>query len=362
MKKIKICVYAIAKNEEKFVDRFMDSIKEVKDVYILDTGSTDNTIELFKKRGAIVKQKKYRKFKFDKARNDSLALVPKDVDVCICLDIDDCIEPGFTKEIRKIWQKDTGEINYEYIYSLDEYDKPLISFYNNHIHSRKGYKWIYPIHEVLEHKGKKKILYNHNIRIIHRPDKNKSRQFYLELLKERVDNYPDDNRNIYLLAREYLSKHNYEESIKVCKQYLNNIKFTKIPERSKIMYYLAKNYRLLKDNDKAIVWSKLSMQELPNNKDPYIELLINYYEKEEYDKAIDIGLKALNITDKNPGIINDISCEDGTLYDYLSLCYYKIKDYENALKYIDIDIKEHPKNERLIKNREIMLKEKDKIK
>ncbi len=301
-KDLKICVYAIAKNESAFVDRFMDTLKEVKDIYILDTGSTDNTVELFKKRGAIVHQKKYRKFSFDKARNDSLKYVPEYFDVCICLDIDDCIKEGFIKEIKKVWQDDTTQIKYEYLYTVDEFDNPIISFYNDHIHKRKGFKWIYPIHEVLKCRSKDNIIYNNNIKIIHRPDYKKERLFYLDLLEEQVKKYPDDNRNTYLLAREYLAKKRYEDSINICKQYLNNLKFTNIPERSKIMYYLAKNYRVLKEYNKSIVWAKLSIQELPNYKDSYIELLMNYYILERYNEGIEIGLKALDITIKNPGV------------------------------------------------------------
>ena len=54
MKKYKICVYAISKNEEKFVDRWMDSVSEADEVFVLDTGSTDETVEKLKKRGASV--------------------------------------------------------------------------------------------------------------------------------------------------------------------------------------------------------------------------------------------------------------------------------------------------------------------
>ena len=42
---MKICVYAIAKNEEQFVDRWMDSMREADWVCVLDTGSTDRTVE-----------------------------------------------------------------------------------------------------------------------------------------------------------------------------------------------------------------------------------------------------------------------------------------------------------------------------
>ena len=34
MKKYKICVYAISKNEEKFVDRWMDSVSEADEVFV----------------------------------------------------------------------------------------------------------------------------------------------------------------------------------------------------------------------------------------------------------------------------------------------------------------------------------------
>ena len=37
---MKIIVYAISKNESKFVNRWYNSMKEADEVYVLDTGST----------------------------------------------------------------------------------------------------------------------------------------------------------------------------------------------------------------------------------------------------------------------------------------------------------------------------------
>ena len=42
---MRICVYAIAKNEEKFVERWMKSMSEADYICVLDTGSTDKTVE-----------------------------------------------------------------------------------------------------------------------------------------------------------------------------------------------------------------------------------------------------------------------------------------------------------------------------
>ena len=54
MKKYKVCVYAICKNEAQFVDRWMDSMGEADEIIVLDTGSADRTVEKLKARGAKV--------------------------------------------------------------------------------------------------------------------------------------------------------------------------------------------------------------------------------------------------------------------------------------------------------------------
>ena len=48
MKDYKVCVYAITKNEEKFVSRWVNSMKEADEIYVLDTGSTDDTVKKLK--------------------------------------------------------------------------------------------------------------------------------------------------------------------------------------------------------------------------------------------------------------------------------------------------------------------------
>ena len=71
----KICVYAISKNEEKFVDRWYESMKEADEIYVLDTGSTDNTFNKLKNLGVKVKQQIINPWRFDVARNESLKMV-----------------------------------------------------------------------------------------------------------------------------------------------------------------------------------------------------------------------------------------------------------------------------------------------
>ena len=149
MNKYKICVYAISKNEEKFVNRWVDSIKDADEIYVLDTGSTDNTVELLKKKGVNVISKKITPWRFDVARNESLSLVPSDTDICICLDLDEVISEGWRKALEENWDENTDRIFYNYNWLLDENNIPKVSFYIEKIHKRHGYKWTHPVHEIL---------------------------------------------------------------------------------------------------------------------------------------------------------------------------------------------------------------------
>ena len=69
MNKYKVCVYAICKNEEKFVKRWYESMKEADAIYVLDTGSTDNTVKLLRGLGVNVEINKiaYKKYKKQKS-------------------------------------------------------------------------------------------------------------------------------------------------------------------------------------------------------------------------------------------------------------------------------------------------------
>ena len=85
----KICVYAIAKDEALQVQSWYESMKFADHIIVLDTGSTDNTVELLQQLGVEVHQKQYEHFRFDVARNDSLDLIPDEYNIRVCTDLDE---------------------------------------------------------------------------------------------------------------------------------------------------------------------------------------------------------------------------------------------------------------------------------
>ena len=99
---MKICAYSICKNEKNQLEGWLDSIKKADYIVLLDTGSTDGTWETIQSHPEIISsQKIYENFDFGVARTDAFKLCPKDVDLCINLDLDERISENWRDEIEK---------------------------------------------------------------------------------------------------------------------------------------------------------------------------------------------------------------------------------------------------------------------
>lgn len=355
MNKYKICVYAISKNEEKFVNRWVDSIKDADEIYVLDTGSTDNTVELLKKKGVNVISKKITPWRFDVARNESLSLVPSDTNICICLDLDEVISEGWRKALEENWDENTDRIFYNYNWLLDENNVPKVSFYIEKIHKRHGYKWTHPVHEILsltENKEENKKVVE-QITVNHYPDNTKSRSSYLPLLEFSVKEDPDDDRNMHYLGREYMYYGKYQEAITTLKKHLNMEKAVWKDERCASMRFIARSYRYLEKYKEAIYWYEKAIIEAPYLRDPYVELALLYYELKDWEKVIFYSDKALEIKESAKSYINEQFSWDHTIYDLKSISYYYLNNKEKALENINIALTYASEDERLLNNKKV---------
>lgn len=352
---MKVCVYAISKNEEKFAQRWYDSMKEADEIYVLDTGSTDKTIDILKSLGVNVKSEDINPWRFDVARNKSLDMLPKDADICICTDLDEVFEPGWRKKLEIICNG-YNRVRYDYIWSFDKYGKPGVNFYQEKIHSRYGYKWVNPVHEVLKCElENEKVVTTDEIILKHYPDDKKSRSSYLSLLELAVEEAPNNDRNMHYLGREHMYYGNFEEAIKILKTHLNMKSATWKDERCASLRFISRCYRYLKDYNNSIKYGILAIAEAPYLREPYYELACSYYELNDYEHCKNYLELALLIKENKKVYINEPNCYNGVLEDILSICYYYLNDYDNALKYILKALKIDPDNQRLANNKELIL-------
>ncbi len=354
MKKYKISVYAISKNEEKFVDRWVDSVSEADEIIVLDTGSTDNTVEKLRERGVKVVEKEINPWRFDVARNESLDLVSEDTDICVCIDLDEVIEKGWREKLENLWDDNVNRLRYNYNWSFDEYGNPAVNFYIEKIHSRNGYRWTHPVHEILKYDGENEVsITTDEITVNHYPDNNKSRGSYLPLLELSVKENPEDDRNMHYLGREYMFYGKWNESIDTLIKHLNLKSAVWKDERCASMRFIARCYSNLKRYDEARMWLDKAINEAPYLRDPFVERAILEYKLENWEEVEKYLLDALKISSHAKTYINEVFSWDHTIYDLLSLSYYFRGNNTLALENVNKALEISPDDERLNKNKKI---------
>ena len=359
MGKYKVCVYAICKNEQKFINRWVDSMNEADEIYVLDTGSNDKSVKMLKKRGVHVKVKKIKPWRFDVARNLSLDMVPKDTDICVCTDLDEVFEKGWRDNLEKIWINGLTRLHYNYIWSFNENNEPAVNFYTDKIHIRNGYKWKHPVHEILVYDLDEVIFTTDEITLKHYPDKSKSRSQYLELLELSVKESPLDDRGMHYLGREYMYYHRWNDCIDTLIKHLSLKSATWKDERAASMRFIARSYQALNRYDEAIMWLDKAILEAPYLRDGYIEKALLEYNYEKWDSVIECCLKALEIKNHKKSYINEPFSFDYTVYDLLSLAYYYTGYIDKSLECVKKALSMDPKNVHLLNNKKIIEEQKN---
>lgn len=345
---IKIAVYTIALNEEQFVERWYKSAKDADYLLIADTGSTDSTVEAAKNLGINVITISIKPWRFDDARNASLAALPSDIDMCVQLDMDEILLPGWRQEIENAITEGATRVRYNYTWNWKDEEEtvPNITFGGDKIHARHGYRWKHPVHEVVVPYGNtaEKQVWT-KLELHHHADKNKSRSQYLPLLKLSVDESPNDDRNAYYYARELYFHNKYQEAIDEFKRHLALPTASWAPERAASMRYLAKL-----EPHKKEEWLIKAHMEAPWRREPLVELAQHLYEQESWASCNYFAKKALAIEEKPL----DYLCEDfawgATPWDLAAISSYYLGNKKMAFYYGKKALDLSPNNSRLFEN------------
>ena len=330
-------------------------MKEADEIFVLDTGSTDNTVEKLKELGAKVTVKEIIPWRFDVARNESLNLIPDNYDICVCTDLDEILSKNWRNTLENLWDNEVNHLRYNYNWSHDEYDNPIVNFYIEKIHSRHGFKWVHPVHEVLKFIGEKEVFKTtDDITVDHYPDNTKSRSSYLPLLELSVKEDPLNDRNMHYLGREYMYYSRWNESIDTLIKHLSLKSATWKDERCASMRFIARCYSNLNRPEEARMWLNKAIKEAPYLRDPYMEKAMLEYKYNNYKEVKNMCLKALKIKTNQKSYINETFSLDYTIFDLLSISNYYLENYNQAYKYVNKALKILPKDERLLKNKKII--------
>ena len=299
-----------------------------------------STKEILEANGVKVVSKLIKPWRFDKARNESLKLVPKNTDICVCTDLDELFEPGWRKIIDEKWTPDTNLGYYHIQHNANRSDEVANISSCAKIHDRKNFYWKWIVHEYIVQKDPKQNIKTVDLTgllLRHFPDLTKTRN-YKKLLETAVKQSKHDVRYLGLLAEEYINSKEFKKADKYASQVLKEKKSTTydicFAYKTLIKSALAKNKY---EDARQLCYEALS-------KCDYCKIfygeLGSLYISHLNDNELGIAFMKKCLSINNDIVVarevewnNKAYC-----YNFISIGYYNLHDYENALKYVDIAI------------------------
>lgn len=353
----KVCVYAICKNESKFVSRWMASMGEADEIVVLDTGSTDDTVKQLRELGARVHEEVISPWRFDAARNRALELVPEDADICVCTDLDEVFHPGWRQALERVWDEETVQARYRYTWNFNPDGSEGYVFWIEKIHARRGFFWKHPVHEVLvKTVSAGRSVWAEGVQLDHHADESKSRGQYLPLLEQSVEEDPTDDRNMHYLGREYMYRGRWDDCIAVLKRHLALPTATWKDERSASMRYIAKSYAMKGEYRQARDWYLQAIAQAPHLREGYLDLAKLLYEGQEWDGVLYFTACALAITHRPRSYICEADSWGALPHDLRSIAFYHTGRVKQALEEAKLALEKSPQDERLRGNVELLEK------
>lgn len=349
---MKIAVYTIALNEAQFVERWAEAAAAADYRLVADTGSTDDTVARLQAAGVEVRSISIKPWRFDHARNAALALLPADIDICISIDMDEVLQPGWREALLDAWVPGTTRLRNPLEIDIGEDGVAKRYFHTSRIHQRFGYIWKYAIHELLcaAPGTTEKVVRSDQVRVRHLPDDQKSRGQYLPMLAEAAAEDPNDDRLAHYYGRELMFRGEYEAAIKELRRHLSLPRATWKAERSASMRFIGRCQKSLGRKTEARSAYLQACAETPEAREPWHDLAKFCMDEKDWAGGIWAATRALAIDVAPSDHTRDVKAWGIGPYDIGSICAYYAGQHELAREWLNKALALEPDNPRLIKN------------
>jgi len=296
-----ICYCMIVKDAGPDFEKVLNKNLNFFDYYcILDTGSTDGTIDtikrVFKNKKGVLHQEPFINFR--DSRNRCIQLAGNRCKYIVMLD-DTYAVTGlrdFLKQVRGDQKSDSFSI---IIHSNDS------KYFSNRIfESKKNLKYIYTIHEVIEPENNYNICIPGNKAYItdyksdYMDSRTKNRKLSdLELLFKEYSDNPDDPRALYYIAQTYDCLGNYEKKEEFFLKRINHPNEGFIQEKLDACFELARlyNFVLHKEWNICMKYYLLAYSLDTNRPESLYFIGLHYYLNGEYYSAWEYLTKAYKL-------------------------------------------------------------------
>ena len=356
---LKIAVYSIAKNEALNVEQYVKATQQADAVFVLDTGSSDKTVELLKAAGinvqtkifsfgdpewkpasiAFAKARNLSPWRFDAARNAALRLIPEGFDAAVILDLDERLVPGWREALEAHLQAGATRIQATYTFNFNSDGSPDLVYFMDRAHALKNYSWKGVVHEhlVLAPGTQENLQASNTFKINHHQNAQTSRKQYLPLLELAVFEEPNHDRNSHYLGREYYYYQRYEDCIKELTRHLSLPTALWEAERAASMKYIAWSHRFLNRPREAQRWFLRAIAEWPEDREPWLDLGMFYNLKQNFEGGYFCAKQALKITERPKSYLSTAAAWGAMPYDLAASTAWNLKlpphiCFENYIK------------------------------
>jgi len=372
MEDFSVCV--IARNEERGLGRLLKSLAGVKDIVVLDTGSTDRTVEIAKSYGcnivSVGDRFRYKAtqaqvdewqarfgwkpafdtqgsyFHFADARNYCASFAKNDW--VFCPDGDEEMRWDLAK-VREVIQHE-DHLVYRFAYAHNPDGTPALEFTQCKFFRRSKFHWTKWVHEVegpLPGQNPKPPFYCDFIYHHHWQNPTTARANYLPGLELSVLGNFDDDRNVFYLGREYMWLGRWDEAIFMFKHALEIQ--TWLAERGEAWHFIGNCYRTQGKNSEAIEAYHHSMMEDDSRREAFFALASLYDDAQQLERAIVYYQAAMAIPYSPHGYLNDMKLFGATIPDRLAFAHHRLGHYEESKKWW-LEAMAHNPDERILSN------------
>jgi tetratricopeptide (TPR) repeat protein len=308
-----VSVCMIVKNEEKMLDRCLNSVRGfANELIVVDTGSTDRTAEIAESRGAKVYHHEWED-DFSKARNYSLGYATKEW--IFVLDADEEMVPEDFALLQEVMAQKKYDLVSVNVYNLGPEGTTISSFLPSIRMFRRstGAHYIGTVHNQLKFDENKHKAVRVNARVKHYgygldPESMKRKiERSRALLLKQIEEYPQNYFAHFNLAQLYRGETQRPDNEK-CENIIEHASIvvdnTDPQKRGQrhlhlmSLHQLVTAYYYLQDYDKAIEHCEKALEYKPDFLDPIITLGHIYSQKQDLSEARKWFLKYLEEVDK----------------------------------------------------------------
>ncbi|WP_227763792.1 glycosyltransferase family 2 protein [Zhaonella formicivorans] len=349
--KISLCM--IARNEEQNLRRCLKSVQGVVDeIIVVDTGSTDNTCQVAREAGAVVRSFIWND-NFSDARNASLEGATGEW--ILFLDADEELPRESCEVLRRLTSNEDVEGYFVKIVSLigsEGWTETCPDLIFRLFRNRPEYRFRGAIHEqiadvILEKNPKAAYRIAEDFVIIHygyldsqiseKDKKNRN----LKIIEKELEQEQGNRLLRYHYGVELYRAQRYEEAALELIRAANGIDPNTI-YLPKLLRYIVLAYQSAAQPAQALNVALLGLKFFPNYADLYYYAGLLYLELKQYSSAYEYLLKAISMPEQPAQYASFAGIRGFRAYYHLGQIAQTFLDYEEALRFYIASISDNP--------------------